>query len=438
MCAMRQESAAPQPTQQGADHPMTTVDPITRVSQARLPRWLLPDAWPLQHGQPVVADIGIADGRITTIAPHDTAVPPDAGTWNVAGAPVLPGLVEAHTHIDKAFTLQRLGRIEPGLLGAIATMVDDRTRWTVEDVRARAGRSLDWAWAAGVVQLRTHCDWWEPATPLAWGVLRELADAWAGRIAVERVSLIPLDLFADRTGAMALARTVAGSGAGARLGAFVHSTNFDAEALRHVFEAAAEFNLDVDLHCDEELNAGALGLAATAALLRELAFGGRVVCGHTCALATMPEAAALATLDAVANVPITLISLPTTNLLLQDAATGRTPRQRGLTLVKEARERGIPLLFSSDNVQDAFCRIGSYDPVEVLGTAALVAQLDEPFDRWSETICRGAWLSREPGRMPLQPGAPADLVVFPAAEPRSFPTRAHARFVVRDGVRIDA
>lgn len=401
----------------------------SRIVGARLPRWCLPTAWPTRGSQPALADLCLADGRIESIVPHAGEVD---GAWNLRGAPMLPGLVEAHTHIDKAFTLPRLGPLKPGLLAAIETMTADRQTWTAADVHARASRCLQWAYEAGVVTLRTHCDWWEPeGTPLAWNVLRDLAGEWAGRIALERVSLIALQLFAERSGARELAKAVAAGGAGAHLGAFVHSTNWSAAALRHLFEAAEEYGLDVDLHCDEELNPQAEGLAATAALVREMAFGGRVVCGHTCALATQSEAQALATLDAVARVPITMVSLPTTNLLLQDAQAGRTPRQRGLTLVKEARARGIPLLISTDNVQDAFCRAGSFDPVEALAVGALAAQLEHPFDEWSESICRGDWLARTPGAAALRAGTPADLVIFDAADAHGWPTRAHSRVVLR-------
>ena len=401
------------------------------ITQARLPRWSLPAAWPTNGAQPALADLFVRNGRIDAIKPH-------AGVhtegWNVHGAPVLPGLVEAHTHIDKAFTLPRLGALKPGLLAAIETMIADRQTWTVADVHERASRCLQWAFEAGVVKLRTHCDWWEPqGTPLAWNVLRALGEEWADRIALERVSLIALHLFSEREGARALAKTVAAGGPGACLGAFVHSTNWSAASLRHLFEAAEEFGLDVDLHCDEELNPQAEGLATTAALLREIGFSGRVVCGHTCALAVQPDAQALATLDAVAAAPITMVSLPTTNLLLQDAQTGRTPRQRGLTLVKEARARGIPLLISTDNVQDAFCRAGSFDPVEALAVGALAAQLEQPFDEWSETICRGDWLTRMTDAPPLRAGSVADLVIFTAADAHGWPTRAQSRVVLRAG-----
>ena len=415
---------------------LTTTTTPTHIVAARLPRWCLPKHWPTHGAQPALADLRLANGRIDSITPHEAAGPdasaPDA--WHLQGAPVLPGLVEAHTHIDKAFTLPRLGALKPGLLAAIETMIADRQGWTAADVRERASRALQWAFEAGVVKLRTHCDWWEPdGVPLAWGVLRELAQEWSGRMVVERVSLIPLHLYAERAGARALATIVAASGTGACLGAFVHSTNWSAAALRHLFEAAEEFGLDVDLHCDEELNPDAAGLATTATLLRELAFGGRVVCGHACALAVQPVAQALATLDAVARAPITLVSLPTTNLLLQDAQTGRTPRQRGITLVKEARARGIPLLISTDNVQDAFCATGSFDPVEALGIGALAAQLVAPFDMGSQSICRGDWLTRGANAPPLRPGAVADLVVFGAAQVHSFPTRTHERVVLRAG-----
>ncbi|HWH81350.1 MAG TPA: amidohydrolase family protein, partial [Burkholderiaceae bacterium] len=349
--------------------------------------------------------------------------------------PVLPGLVEAHTHLDKTFTLPRLGPLKPGLLAAIETMIADRLTWTEADVSQRAARALQWAFDAGVTRIRTHCDWWEPQqVPLAWGVLRRLADEWADRLVLERVSLIALPLFERRDDARALAREIAASGPGACLGGFVHTTNWNPQSLRHLLESAEECGLDVDLHCDEELNPAAAGLATTAALLREIGFSGRVVCGHTCALAAKAEGEALATLDAVARAPITLITLPTTNLLLQDATTGRTPRQRGLTLVKEARARGIPLLVSTDNVQDAFCRAGSFDPVEALAVGALAAQFEEPFDVWSQSVCRHDWLSRTPGSAPpLRAGAVADLVIFGATDAYLWPTRAQSRVVLRAG-----
>lgn len=422
----------------------TTLSPSEQPStqprllrRARLPRWLLASDWPQHHARPVEADIHItAQGCIDRIVPsHTEGLSTTPGTtWELNGALVLPGLVDAHTHLDKAFTLRRMGTIRPGLLGAIEAMMADRQTWTTEDIRRRAEQAMQWSHQAGVVHLRTHCDWWEPqGCPLAWQVLRELAQQWSDRLTIERVSLIPLHLFSHREDALHLAATVADSGPGAILGGFVHTTHWNPEALRHLLEAAQTHGLDVDLHIDEELHPDALGLATTARLLRELEFEGQVVCGHACALAAQEESEALAVLDAVARVPITLVTLPITNLLLQDAHTGRTPRQRGITLVKEARARGIPLLVASDNVQDPFCPVGSFDPLEALATGVLAAQLDAPFDRWSDTLCRHDWLCRGQRPAPLQTGTSADLLILPDADAWSFPSRTQHRVVVRRG-----
>ena len=409
------------------------------IVNARLPRWLLPPAWPVAAGGPALAELTLAGGRITGVVPmaDRTEARPDSLCWNVRGAPVLPGLVDAHTHLDKTLTLPRIGQVKPGLLAAIDAMMTDRAGWTETDIHERAGQALDWAYQAGCVHLRSHVDWWEAeGTPLAWEVLTGLAAEWRGRIHLEQVSLIKLPLFRELAQARRLAARVAATGGHAVLGAFVHSSNWDVEALRHVFIAAAEAGLDVDLHVDEELNPEARGLAATASIMRETGFTGRVVCGHTCALAAQPDNEALATLDAVAQLPITLITLPITNLLLQDAASGRTPRLRGLTLVKEARERGIPVLVASDNVQDPFCRVGSYDPVEALAAGVLAAQLGDPFDDWSDSLCRSDWLRRTPDSAPTLVGAAADLVIFNDADAWGWPSRASRRVVLRGGVPL--
>ena len=402
------------------------------IVNARLPRWLLPPDWPTEGSEPALALIELADGRVSRIAPSATRSAHTGLVWDVQGAPTLPGMIDVHTHLDKAFILPRIGPVQPGLLGAIAATIDDRVNWTREDVRQRAERGLKWAWEAGTTHLRTHIDWWDPQTPpAAWEVMTELAAEWRGRIRIEQVAMIPLALFQDPDCARALAQRVSGTGKHALLGGLVHSVNWNPAALRHLVMAAQTFDLDLDLHVDEELNPDAQGLALVASLLCETGFTGRVVCGHNCALSALTEAQALATLDAVANAPITLVSLPITNLLRQDATHGRTPRLRGLTLVKEARERGIPLLFGSDNVQDPFCRAGSFDPIEAMQTAALAGQLDTPFDTWSDALCRSDWLQRQSASRPSLVGSSADLVVFTTSDTHAWPSRAAPRVVIR-------
>ena len=394
----------------------------------RLPKWTLPTS---EFAEKL--DMTVANGQIESIAPqttHTNTLP----SIDLQGALLMPLMVDAHTHLDKTLTRSRMGNITPGLLGAIHAMMADRTHWTIADVHQRASQGLEWSYAAGVHHVRTHCDWWEPQNqPIAWQVLKDLAAEWRGKIHIERASLIPLHLYADRDQALAFAKQVADSGPGALLGGFVHTSNWNLQALENLLAAAQAYQLNVDLHMDEELNPQAQGLLRTTEIMQQIKFAGHVVCGHTCALSAQDASLALRTLDEVAKVNMSLVTLPLTNLLLQDAVTGKTPTQRGVTLVQEARGRGIPVLVASDNVQDPFCTFGSYDPLEALTVGALAAQLPNVFDEATQSVCRSDWLTGEKSLATFAIGKPANFIVLTQANIWGFPSQTHERLVFRNG-----
>ncbi|KNC05937.1 cytosine deaminase [Pantoea sp. RIT-PI-b] len=382
---------------------------------ARLPRWLLPENWPLTNQQPQLATLHFHAAGLqfepASHQPHPEYLP-------LNGALVLPAFIEPHAHLDKTFTIQRSPAQQPGLLAAIAAMHQDRVHWNVEDLQQRATQALHWAVEAGVGLLRTHIDWFSVDAPLAWQVIGDLHHPLCN---LERVALAPLTFFADASDAQHIAAQVATSGPGALLGGFIHSSNWDAQAFQHLLDAAELWQLDVDLHIDEELNPQAQGLRWLAHYLQQHPFSGQITCSHSCALSQQDDAEQI--LDVLAQYKVTLIALPLTNLLLQDAVPGRTPRQRGLTLVKEAQARGMPLLLGADNVQDAFCPFGSYDPLDTLFSGLLSLQLDAAFDQASALICQ---------RSALQAN---DLVIFPDAEVASWPLRQRQRYRLKNGVR---
>ena len=131
---------------------------------------------------------------------------------------------------------------------------------------------------------------------------------------------------------------------------------------------------------------------------------------------------------------VTLIALPMTNLLLQDATFGRTPRQRGITLLHEAQAAGVATLLGCDNVQDAFCPAGSYDPLDTLACGLFSAQLSDLFDRQSRLICDRAALTGSPAdAAPFAIGAAASVVIFPGSDRFTWPLNSAARLVVNHG-----
>ncbi|MCY7319529.1 MAG: amidohydrolase, partial [Ramlibacter sp.] len=76
--------------------------------------------------------------------------------------------------------------------------------------------------------------------------------------------------------------------------------------------------------------------------------------------------------------------------------------------------------------------------VEALAAGVLAAQLDRPFDVWSESLCRADWLQRSFVSQPTLAGAPADLVVFTATDAWGWPSRAGQRVVLRGGVPLSS
>lgn len=408
---------------------MTGAPPLDSglLPAARLPAWCLPAEWPRISGEPAPARLAWRAGRIESL----TALPAIEGTQ---GPWVLPTLLQAHAHLDKAFTAARVRARGPGLLAAIEATVEDRQHWSEADLRARMVLGLQGAWEAGVSVLRTHIDWPDARPPLAWQVARALAADWHGRIRLETVALVPLRFFVEPAAAQAIGRAVAASGAGAVLGGFIHTSNWNPQALACLMRAAQDLDLDLDLHIDEELEPRAQGVATVVRLAHELGMEAAITFSHACALAAQPENEALTTLDAMARLARPrLVALPATNLLLQDARPGLTPLRRGLTRVHEARARGIPVLVGSDNVQDAFCRGGSLDPMEAFLLAVHATQLADPFDAWSDAIARPDALARDPTAAVLAPGSPADWVCFESRPGLAWPDLSARRRILRGG-----
>ncbi|HBZ0440912.1 TPA: cytosine deaminase [Klebsiella pneumoniae] len=385
--------------------------PLAGISRARLPAWALPDGWPTQaNGEPQLADLAFRDGRIAAVTP---SVEPAPGLWDLAGALTLPGLVEPHAHLDKTFTIERCRPAQAGLLAAIHAMHADRQHWTRADIQRRASAALARAAANGVTHLRSHIDWFTADAPDAW---QEIARLDTVGITLERVALVPLTLFRDPADAGAIARTVATSGEGCLL------------------DSAARWDLDLDLHIDEELSEVSQGLTWLADHLSRHPFPGHICCSHGCALAAGSDEQAAPILRQLAAHGVTLIALPMTNLLLQDATFGRTPRQRGITLLHEAQAAGVATLLGCDNVQDAFCPAGSYDPLDTLACGLFSAQLSDLFDRQSRLICDRAALTGSPAdAAPFAVGEAASVVIFPGSDRFTWPLNSAARLVVNHG-----
>jgi len=383
-----------------------------------------------------VVDVAIRDTRIAAVvAAGESEGGVDA--VDLRHSQVWPCLIDAHTHLDKGHTWERAPNPDGTFGGALRTVVADRTaHWSAEDVRRRMDFGLRCSWAHGTKAIRTHLDSFGPQAAITWPVFEGLRKEWAGRIELQAVSLVALQIFGTAEGQELADRVAA---AGGILGAVTHTSPEIDALLDRVLDLAAERGLAVDFHCDESGDIGARALAHIARAVRRRRFSGRVVCGHCCSLAVQPPDVVAETLDLTAEAGIGVISLPMCNLYLQDRVPGRTPRWRGVTLLHELAARGVPVALASDNCRDAFYGFGDHDTLEVFREATRICHLDRPYGDWPCAVTTTpADLMGLAGGGRIGPGLPADLVLFEGRTWSELLSRPQAnRVVLRHGRAIE-
>jgi len=388
-------------------------------------------------------DLDIAGGLIKRIVPSGSEIV--SGAVDLDHSQVWPAFVDVHTHLDKGHILPRASNPDGTVLGAVRTVAADRTaHWSADDVRRRFEFGLRCSYAHGTAAIRTHLDCELPQAEISWPVFAELRSAWSGRMDLQAVGKLPLELYQTEYGRKFAAMVAEYGGvlggvtriAGMSLKQAVPVVDASLDAL---FQLAEQHSLDIDLHVDEsgDPEAETLGQVARAALRHH--FQGRVVCGHCCSLAVQAQPVVDEVLSLCAQAGLAVVTLPMINQYLQGRSPGTTPRWRGVTLVHELSRRGVQVAVASDNCRDPFFAFGDHDMLEVYNQSVRIAHLDLPFAPWPAAATSvPAQLMGLGARGTIREGAPADLVLFRARTMSELIARPQAdRVVLRAGRAID-
>ena len=393
---------------------------------------------PLDRDGFALADIAVADGKITGIAARGDRPMPPRGV-DLKGGIVLPCFVDCHTHIDKGHIWQRMPNPDGSFAGALDASGTDRLlRWSADDVARRMDFSLRSAYSHGTAALRTHLDSVAPQEDISWPVFAEMRDKWRGRIELQASCLMGVEDVRDERWFASLARRVAE--AKGVLGTVTYMVPDLDELLDRMFRTASELGLDLDFHADETADTSAVSLRRIAEAALRHRFEGKILVGHCCALSRQPTREIKDTLDKAARAGLAVVSLPMCNLYLQDRRDGRsTPRWRGVTLVHEMKARGIPVSVGSDNTRDPFYAYGDLDMLEVYRMATRILHLDHPVSDWPRAVtATPAEVMGLEGTGLHSVGAGADLVIFKGRSWTELLSRPESdRIVVRAGRVID-
>ncbi|MEQ9463256.1 MAG: cytosine deaminase [Haliea sp.] len=409
-----------------------------KVCNARVPGSLLEGRFELvSEGGCVLVDIELRNGLIRTVGPAGAVAPLACRTLDAAGGVVLPGYVDVHTHLDKTHTLQRVPNPDGTLRGAIQAEREDMSRhWSLQDVIGRMHFGVACAWAHGTSAMRTHLLSDQPWREMIWEAFAEVQQLWLGKMRLQPAALVDFDLLRDTVELERLAdwvlmhRGVLGCAIMGLAGSDL-ATHLD-----RLLRVAAERELDLDFHVDENANPASRGLAEIAASVQRTRYEGRVVVGHCCSLALQSPEVVRETLIQVRESQIAVVALPLTNAFLQGRTSGTTPSIRGITRLREMHEMGVLTALASDNCRDPFHPFGDYDMREVLASGVLMAHLDQELPQAFAAVTRNpAQMMRLDGVGVIAEGAIADLVIYREQSLDAFVARrSPPAHLVRNGV----
>src|SRR4029077_21176826 len=83
---------------------------------------------------------------------------PGAPVYCARGGPGCPGLIETHIHLDKSRIIDRCAPQERSRLSPVTSVKPLKKSMTVEDVRARAERTLQECIKHGTTRMRTQVE----------------------------------------------------------------------------------------------------------------------------------------------------------------------------------------------------------------------------------------------------------------------------------------
>jgi cytosine/creatinine deaminase len=358
-------------------------------------------------------DIGVERGRIVAI---ERGLAADAEVYDARGYLACPGLIETHIHLDKSRIIDRCVPQERSQLSPVKGVTPLKKSMSVEDVRARAERTLEECIKHGTTRMRTQVEV-DPGIGMRGfeGVQSLIADyRWA--IDIE-ICVFPQEGLISYPGTEEL--LIEGLKRGAQVvGGAPRYDSDQAGQIHRIFELAREFDVDIDMHLDVGPTPDALNIHLVRELTEKYRRGGRVVVGHMAKLSLMPpdEVAALARSLADTGVAVTV--LPATDLFLMGRNRDHSV-VRGVADANLLLKHGVNCSLSSNNILNPATPYGDCSLVRMANLYANVLQIDRPGELRE---CFGMLTDISARLLNLKDygfavGHPADVVVVGAQEP---------------------
>lgn len=374
-------------------------------------------------------DIAVKDGMIVKVA---ESIEPDLAekVIDAKGKLIVPTFMDTHMHIDKAFTMD-----DDDTLSLIAACNNSERQdiryfdWTDEqiydEIMDHSSRVVEMCIAHGTTLLKTNLLFTPNWKTIALDVMMDLKKKYKGYCEVLNGVSFPDEFREELIKATADGKTdyIAG---------YPHLMPDHKACTDDCFRIAQEYNLPVDLHCDES---DCINLDCFRYIIkktREYHMEGLVTCGHVTGLNAnkMPDELAETAIREAAEVQMNVTSLTACNMYLMNTT------RRGPTRVRQLVEGGVNVAVASDNIRDTFRPFGNCDLLEEALTTAQVHKFgtSEWLHKTLEFVTYNAAKNALAKDYGLKEGCKADFNILDAATPdMAVISKAKRLYVLKDG-----
>ncbi|MGP3935491.1 amidohydrolase [Nonomuraea sp. KM88] len=366
------------------------------------------------------ADVLVRGGRVARVGQGIDA--PAARVVDVTGQLVLPGLVEAHCHLDKTLHGGPWVPHSAGdtLAGRIGNDLARRAELGVPSVE-RIGALLERMSAAGTTHVRTHTDI-DPEVGLR-GVEAVREAAARSPLDVRQVAFPQHGVLTNPGTAELLEEALKG---GVEAVGGLDPAGIDRDPVRHldlIFGLAGRYGTHLDIHLHDGGSLGGWELELITERTRVLGLGGRVTVSHAYALGQLDEPYVDRLAQGFADAGVAL-------------ATGAVYNYP-VPPIKKLRAAGVTIACGHDGIRDLWGPYGSGDMLERAMHVAYRStfRADEDIELALEAATYGGARALGLAGYGLAEGDRADLVVVPSGGPAEAVVVHPGRtLVMKDGV----
>lgn len=372
--------------------------------------------------------LSIENGLISAITPAAQASSTPTHTQNIdaAGRLLFPGFVDAHAHIDKSLLGLPWYHNEVG--PSLTDKIDNERRYRVEqgiDSYTQSSHVARRMINAGTTHVRTFVDIDTEIGLSGFDGVMRMRNEMRDELTVQVVAF-------PQSGMLARPGTVALMEAALRNGAHVvgglDPSTIDRDPKGHldtIFDMAARYNVDVDVHLHEPAELGALSVELIAERTAALGWQGRVVISHAFCLGGVDDSYTGKLIELLLKNDIAIMS---------HGPSG----SRAAPPVKRLHQAGVRLCAGNDGIRDTW---GPLNMPDMLLRAFLIAyrnnfRRDDELEIALHMCSYGGAHVIGAQNYGLAVGSPADLVIVDGQNHLEAMIERPPRWLVLKGGKI--